>query len=269
MAGAFEFGTTIGWRMRRGDFQQVAGEGVGRVSDLIMHDSKEWNLELLHEAFNTRDNDCILAIPLSNRDASDEITWAFSKDGFYTVKSAYMLGKGCNLEDFHQAWVEIWGLNVIPKVRQFLWRLCTNTLPVRSLLKARHLIEDATCPWCLKEEETPFHALFGCEKVKELWADYNCEVMKLVEAPENWCDQVHNWGRLEAKVKQRDVYLAWGIWMDRNAKRVNRWVEEYGLYTSRIYGFQTPRTCSKFEQWKSPPPGMIKISTGASILEDG
>lgn len=55
--------------------------------------------------------------------SKDEIIWVFSKDGHYTVKTAYMLGTWCNLENFHNAWVDIWSLGISPKVCQFLWHL--------------------------------------------------------------------------------------------------------------------------------------------------
>lgn len=76
----------------------------------------------------------------------------YSKEGVYSVKTAYMLGKGRNLNDFHRAWVELWKLDVSPKTRLFLWILETKTLPVRVVLKVRHLIEDSVCPRCGCEE---------------------------------------------------------------------------------------------------------------------
>lgn len=124
-------------------------EGLQNVSDLLDLDRMEWNVELIEEHFNERDQRCILAIPTSWQGQRDEITWAYSNDSNYSVKTAYMLGKGCNLDDFHQAFVDIWGMEANPKVRHFLWRVCTNTLSVKALLQSRHMVEDSTCPWCL------------------------------------------------------------------------------------------------------------------------
>ena len=92
--------------------------------------------------------------------------WAFSKDGNYLVKTAYMFGKGCNVDDFHKTWVEVWKLDVLPKIRYFLWRACTNTLPVRAALKKRHIIDDAQCPGCLRSDEIQSHALMNCDRIK-------------------------------------------------------------------------------------------------------
>ncbi|XP_021721532.1 uncharacterized protein LOC110689111 [Chenopodium quinoa] len=62
----------------------------------------------------------ILAIPLCEIGQEDKLTWVFSKGGEYTVKTTYLLGKGCDLDNFHQAWVEIWKAAVTPK-RVFRW----------------------------------------------------------------------------------------------------------------------------------------------------
>ena len=82
----------------------------------------------------------------------------YSKDRLYSVKTAYMLGKSGNLDDFHRAW----SLDVSPKVRHFLWHACMKSLPVREVLQRRHLVENASCPWCVGSEDTFQHALFFC-----------------------------------------------------------------------------------------------------------
>ncbi|XP_021736564.1 uncharacterized protein LOC110703122 [Chenopodium quinoa] len=91
-------------------------EGINQVSDLIDFSRFEWNEDLISAHFNERDQKCILTIPLSLREPKDLLTWAFSNDGLYSTKTAYMLGKGCNMDDFHRVWRTIWGLEVTPKV---------------------------------------------------------------------------------------------------------------------------------------------------------
>lgn len=94
-------------------------DDVQKVSQLIDPNCMAWKMELIDEIFNERDKRCILAIPLNLPATNDDLIWAFSKIGHYSVNTSYMLGKGCNLDLFHNAWVEIWSLNVSPKVRQF------------------------------------------------------------------------------------------------------------------------------------------------------
>lgn len=90
------------------------------------------NSYLISNHFNERDQQCILATPLSRIAPNDVLTWAYSKDRLYSTKTAYKLGKGGDLENFHVAWVEIWNMEMSPKVKHFLWRICSNTLPIRA-----------------------------------------------------------------------------------------------------------------------------------------
>lgn len=125
------------------------------------------------ECFNDRDKKCILPIPLSSDNDSDELTCGLTKNGFYSVKTAYLLGKGCNLDDSHQAWVDISSVEASPKVRHFLWQLCSKSLPTRALLHYRHLIGNDAFPWGCDARETDIHALFGCPRL----ADYGATAM--------------------------------------------------------------------------------------------
>ncbi|XP_021738795.1 uncharacterized protein LOC110705260 [Chenopodium quinoa] len=241
----------------------------------------DWNVELISRIFNARDQKCILALPLSWREPKDALTWAFSKDGLYSTKNAYMLGKGCNFDDFHQVWVFIWSLEVSPKVRHFLWRFCTGTLPTKGLLMARHMIEEAFYPWC-GEVETSFHAIFECVRVEELWEDCGCSSLR-ARAVGDLCELVLSWKNASAKLQQRAAYLAWCVWGDRNKKvfegtwtpngvlaaRVGRLVEEFGLYSKKIYTSNMPKAKRSSKIWKPPPAGAIKINVDASLAVEG
>lgn len=80
---------------------------VRKVSDLINSSRMEWKSDLLSLYFNERDKKCILSIPLTMRAPNDSLTWGYSKDGLYSTKTAYMLGKGGDLENAHVAWMTI------------------------------------------------------------------------------------------------------------------------------------------------------------------
>ncbi|KAK1374191.1 hypothetical protein POM88_030384 [Heracleum sosnowskyi] len=165
----------------------------------------EWKVHTIEEYFNELDTRRILSIPISSQNRCDEITWAYSKDGTYSVKTAYMLGKSCNLNTAHQAWSVIWGMEISPKARHFCWRLCTSTLPVRQLLNRRHLIEDASCPCCNSHVESIEHAIFECPEIIELWK--KCGVLMMANWDETgiMCDRVASWKKLDAKTKQKGL----------------------------------------------------------------
>lgn len=99
---------------------------------MINFGDMEWEVGLIQEHFNEDDAQAIFAIPLSDRLPNDSISWDFTKKGEYSVKTAYMDSKGGSLDLFHKVSVKIWSLHVAPKVHHFLWRLCSNSLPLRA-----------------------------------------------------------------------------------------------------------------------------------------
>lgn len=102
---------TLGLLVKRVDLSQVCEfDDLSKVSELIDVLSMKWKHDLILRIFNERDQRCILSIPLSGRFSSDSLTWAYSKGGLYSTKTTYMLEKGGDLENFHEAWMEIWGM---------------------------------------------------------------------------------------------------------------------------------------------------------------
>ena len=174
-----------------------------------------------------------------------------------------------------------WGYS--PKVRHFLWRMCTGTLPVRASLKARHIIEVAPCPWCPDEDEMVQHALFGCERIRRLWVDCGCSEMIGGHSEMDVLEMVSKWGELDAKLVQCGCFLAWNIWFERNtfvfdnkcvplevlAQRVFRQVDEHNLYTQRIYVGSKRMGVPSADKWQAPVGGFVKINTYASLSEKG
>ncbi|XP_021734976.1 uncharacterized protein LOC110701668 [Chenopodium quinoa] len=206
-------------------------ESVSLVRDLIKPNSFEWDDELLSSIFNEKDCSSILAIPLSFRSPSDCLTWAFTKDGKYSVKSAYLLGKSCNLDDFHKVWVEIWSMDTTPKIRHFLWRLGTRTLPVRELLKRRHMSEDDRFSWCNQTESVNMPCLS---------ATLNDKVFNNKEVPHH-------------------------VVLDRAL----RLVEDHRSYTKKIYGHLPKPREKSCKIWKAPSGSLVKINCDAAIIEGG
>lgn len=187
------------------------GSRILSSKKVIDFEKMEWNFDTIRENFEERDRACIMAIPLSIRKPPDCLTWAYSSDGKYSVKTAYMLGKSCNFDTFHQSWIDLWKLETTPKVRHFLWRACTGSLPVRTLLKARHVLENDTCPWCNREAETLSHALFSCPMVSDLWVECGCEALVSSVSFADLKEVLEFWKDKPEKIKQHGAALLWYV----------------------------------------------------------
>ena len=60
--------------------------------------------------------------------------WKYSKDGEFSIKSAYQLANQGEILDtqFHGQW--IWKLDILPKITNFLWLCMHGSTPVRDVL---------------------------------------------------------------------------------------------------------------------------------------
>ena len=59
------------------------------VNSLMCMNKMEWDMEVVHDVFNERDQEGILAIPLSTPEQVDKLYLRFEESGIYSVKSAY------------------------------------------------------------------------------------------------------------------------------------------------------------------------------------
>lgn len=90
-------------------------------------------------------------------------------------------------------WQKIWRLQAPPKVRVFIWRLCNKALPTCKGLHSRIESISSCCFRCNKEEESEFHAIWGCPFAANVW-EYSCleslwdnlKIGKVVDILE-WC----------------------------------------------------------------------------------
>ena len=149
------------------------------VSDLL-NENGSWKVGLLHEFFMPADVVEILKIRASPRQEDDTLAWGPGKFGAFSVRSAYQFG----FEEAHRStstgssscpdgcrdcWKFIWSTDVPPSVRNFAWRVATNSLPTWSNKHTRGLETSDLCPVCSIESEDCFHALCRCTLSRALW----------------------------------------------------------------------------------------------------
>ena len=95
----------------------------GLVKDLIDENTKEWNLNLLQEMFDSEEVANIKSISVSNLGLQDVLVWHYDNRGVYTVKSGYKLL--CKLEEDSEnmnrginteCWAKIWNIKMLKKI---------------------------------------------------------------------------------------------------------------------------------------------------------
>ncbi len=149
------------------------------VETLIDGELKCWKNAELECLFMPRDVEAIKQIPLSRRRPSDLLNWTGTKNGIFTIKSAYNLLRmqqsqlaamsSSSSPHWTQLWNGIWATHVQPKIKLFVWRACKNILPTQTNLFDRRVISSFSCKWCDEEAETTDHVLWRCEFAQRVW----------------------------------------------------------------------------------------------------
>ncbi|KAF5449709.1 hypothetical protein F2P56_030126 [Juglans regia] len=197
-----------------------------KVSNLIDEHSKTWNLSVLRSICTEEDISNICKIPISWCGNPDKLIWRCSKDGMFTVKSAYhLLGtmeqypKGQSSAQPNQKEVrpKIWKLKTSSAVRMFLLRATHESLPTNLNLKRKKIKEDPSCPICRQEPEYVMHALWSCSAVMDVWFVNSRGLQKMKVGFKSFKEVVEH---VIAILSEEEVELfactAYHVWRRRN-----------------------------------------------------
>ncbi|KAF4381365.1 hypothetical protein G4B88_030272 [Cannabis sativa] len=116
----------------------------------------------------------------------DSLSWPYTPNGQYMVKSGYRVGREinlhptrhCNMEGIHKWWKMIWSMQLPPRMKLFSWRVCHNWLPAKTNLLHRGMHVNPICESCGNNAETLTHVLWSCAKSKV--------VLKLIPLYKKW-----------------------------------------------------------------------------------
>jgi hypothetical protein len=136
-----------------------------------------WNVALIRSTFSAKEADVISKIHICPSFPLDCLVWQGTKNGSFSVHSAYHLGKllqqrtlgECSsLANYSDIWKVIWSLRVPNLVKVFMWRACHNLLPTNLYLFKQKVVDSNLCP-CCEKEETIIHALWKCPSAQDVW----------------------------------------------------------------------------------------------------
>ena len=121
------------------------------VDTLIDPHSGWWNVNLIDQCFFPPDAKIIKSLPLCFIPQSDSLVWPAERSRKFSVKSGYK----CLCEDLmvreHDPgtveaakgfWKRVWSLNVPGKIKHFLWKSCTNSLPTKENLLKKTIVPE-------------------------------------------------------------------------------------------------------------------------------
>ena len=112
-------------------------------------------------------------------------------------------------------------LDIMPKLKIFLWQLCHSSLPTRGTLSDRGLRVDPACPFCHSEVEDMDHLFLHCTIAQGCWnlaISHNWINANLVFSPQLTVLQMLS-TTCNARPNvhmDRIISLLWSIWKIRN-----------------------------------------------------
>jgi hypothetical protein len=206
-------------------------EGVlarnAKVCELLNTNTNWWNTPLISEIFTAEEAELICGMAVSPRTGEDSLIWRCTKNGEFTVRSAYHLAKdkfevdkgSCSNRDSNRLlWKAIWQIEAPRATKIFIWKACSGILPTKEKLHKRKITSDPLCPICNLAIENTVHALWSCPSAQDVWADYSKRIQK------SSCEAVDFMGIMEwlldtcsVEEVQMATLVARQIWHRRNA----------------------------------------------------
>uniref|UniRef100_A0A803PII9 Reverse transcriptase domain-containing protein n=1 Tax=Cannabis sativa TaxID=3483 RepID=A0A803PII9_CANSA len=203
---------------------------VGKMVNSLMKVGEfEWDDEVL----------LVWKIPLANTGINVDWYWCKEANGDFTVISAYVLlqqAKTSNSQPSNSGfWLKLWELKLPPKVKDFLWRVCTNSLPTKFQLSTKHVPIDTVCPLCMAAPETALHVLVRCVFAQQCWRQTRVPTVGTAAMTfSSWNDLVRNSKQptyeevlLLAKINFIDWYNAQKEDMDASNNANRNWIEHW------------------------------------------
>lgn len=149
---------------------------------------REWDIDLVNDLFNDRDQRLVLNVQLWDNIVDDTIYWSMENSGLYSVRSSYRL-----LQSHKGLWNVVDNSNRWWKLQQKCWILCGEQL--RAVYQRCHCsnksmspVQDI-CPMCSLEEETIMHALVSCFRAIQIWRSIIPDVIQ--EVGDGFCRWLH------------------------------------------------------------------------------
>ena len=229
----------------------------------------------------------ILSTPIRD-DFEDFVAWQFDQKGLFSVKSAYKLfvrqrdgpaatssiqDPGC------LKWEKIWSMPCVPKLKQFVWRLAHNSLPVKRNIDRRGIECDTLCVCCRRLDEDGSHLFLKCKQVKHLWRRLELEHVR-----DQMCT-LPNSERVVQKILElnsdKQILLCctlWRWWLGRNKlnsegqsisveeilRQARYWAAESLLYLEKDKT-NTEKSLPGQQCWEKPPMDVIKLNADGAF----
>ncbi|XVF81675.1 hypothetical protein PTKIN_Ptkin15bG0174300 [Pterospermum kingtungense] len=241
-----------------------------------------WNWDMLNGLLPGFIEDKLAAVVL-NEDSSlvDGLDWGVSKNGLFSIRSAYDLSFGTGNEE-DTLWNVIWKLDVPNRIRCFLWLVKHQRLMCNAERLGRGFTNDGCCALCHGSLENVQHVVRHCPEISSIWtmllpADelhYQCTLDFDRWLHHNICSTIHNFANLPWNVVFATVI--WWQWKWRNGfifhgekKSLDfkvQWIKSQASEFNAAFQKRMDRVdenvmMTRFLSWPHPPVDWVALNT--------
>ena len=165
------------------------------------------------------------AIPMNlASQGEDQIAWAFTNDGDFSLWTTYNAAKGLNtLNSTTSSLSWIWKLKVPPKLVPFIWLCSYNSIFVKEVLGSRGLSLDQRCSICKSHTKSISHMLRECPYSVRFWNQldpplglYNSFGLPLSDWMHVNCSSVLVSRHHDIPWSTLFLFGLWSLWTNRN-----------------------------------------------------
>ncbi|CAL1377702.1 unnamed protein product [Linum trigynum] len=115
-----------------------------------------WNDAKLGQWFDPLTCRAIKAIPFPRQNVEDRLIWHYTRDGIFSVKSAYHIAVSLEKRSGlwralvswmdKSSWIRVWGANIPPKLKVFVWQILNRILATTEALIEKKVPVPPRCP---------------------------------------------------------------------------------------------------------------------------
>lgn len=177
-------------------------------------------------------------------------------------------------------WNGIWKLKVPNKVRHFMWRASSESLPTNSNLFKRHILSDSSCSLCEDHPEDVLHCLWLCDYAKCVWFSNQTFCLPRTRVFRSFGD-LANFILTKTSSNSATLFsmVAWSIWTCRNKLRAKQqvWDVSDTIKNAKdlLQDFRDVQSLSlhplvqrEVVRWKPPSSGLFKINFDGALFDN-
>jgi ribonuclease HI len=267
---------------------------INKLNEVILPDGQGWNVAKLNELFFEGDVADILKTPVGHAGSEDYVAWNYTKNGIFSVKSAYHLrmqiiesqagraGPSISCEE-HRGWLALWAANVLGKAKIHMWRLIKNGLAVGEELHRRNIKLGIKCIVC-NREESRLHRFWGCPHSLRTWELIREQTGMRLSSPDSEIirpREIQGWildwlGKMSDEEIAVAIMLIYQMWLARNDAREEIMIADPSdIARQSLFLLQEWQAVQKpsnpivpraTEHWLPPEVGWNKVNADGSYL---